>query len=152
MTLWRISRHRELDGAGGLRASARWHTRGRPVVYCAPNPATALLEVLVHAAIDLEDVPAGFRYLEIEVPDSIAIEEAEPEALTRSWRTDLVATRRVGDQWLRSERSALLRVPSVIVPGTWNVLMNPRHPDSGKVRVIRTHQHGLDPRLMRATT
>jgi len=118
-------------------------------VYCAPNPATALLEVLVHAQIDVEDMPADFQYLEIDAPDTLAIENVETIGLGESWRTDQGVTRRLGDQWLQSGRTALLRAPSVIVPATWNVLVNPRHPDSGKIHVVRTHSHGLDPRLLR---
>lgn len=118
-------------------------------MYCAPNPATALLEVLVHAGIDIEDVPVNFRYLEIDAPDTLAVEDVDTGALGQSWRKNLAATRRAGDQWLQSSRTALLRVPSVIVPATWNVLINPRHPDSIQVRVVRTHSHGLDPRLLR---
>ena len=116
--------------------SARWHTAGRRIVYCAPNPATALLEVLVHAEIRIENVPVNLRYLEIEAPDLLAIEEVDVHALGQSWRTDPVATRRAGDEWLQSGRTALLRVPSVIVPATWNLLINPRHPESGQIRII----------------
>jgi RES domain-containing protein len=147
--LWRISRHPGLDGAGGMRASARWHTKGRPIVYCAPNPAGALLEVLVHAEVDIEDLPVSFRYLEIEAPGTLAVDDVDTGALAQSWRTDLPATRRAGDRWLHSNRTALLRVPSAIVPATWNILINPRHPESAQVRVVRTHSHGLDPRLLR---
>ncbi|MBI3680362.1 MAG: RES family NAD+ phosphorylase [Acidobacteria bacterium] len=43
MTLWRVTNHVRLDGGGGLRAPGRWHTRGRRIVYCAPDPAAALL-------------------------------------------------------------------------------------------------------------
>jgi RES domain-containing protein len=118
-------------------------------VYCAPNPATALIEVLVHTEIDIGDVPVNLRYLEIDAPDALAVEDLDTSALAQSWRTDLLATRGAGDQWLQSSRTALLRVPSAIVPATWNVLMNPRHPDSVQVRVVRTHSHGLDPRLLR---
>jgi RES domain-containing protein len=118
-------------------------------VYCAPNPAGALLEVLVHAEVDIEDLPVSFRYLEIEAPDTLAIEDVDTSALAQSWRTDLAATRRAGDRWLQSSRTALVRVPSAIVPATWNVLINPRHPESAQVRIVRTHSHGLDPRLLR---
>jgi RES domain-containing protein len=118
-------------------------------VYCAPNPATALIEVLVHARIDIEDMPVNFRYLEIEAPDTLAVEDVDTGGLAQSWRTDLPATRRAGDQWLQSNRTALLRVPSVIVPATWNVLINPRRPDSGQIRVTRTLSHGIDTRLLR---
>jgi RES domain-containing protein len=146
--LWRISSHVSLDGSGGLRAPGRWHTRGHRIAYCAPNPATALLEILVHAEIDAEDIPVSFRYLEIDVPDSISIETLNVEALPGNRRLNPRATRRAGDEWLRSGRTALLRVPSSIVPMTWNVLLNPRHPDSLQIRIIRVHEHGIDPRLL----
>lgn len=149
MILWRISNHSTLDGSGGLSAPGRWHTVGERIVYCAPNPATALLEVLVHTKIDMEDVPVNFRYLEVEAPDTLAIEDVDAGGLGQSWRTNLAATRRVGDQWLRSGRTALLRVPSVIVPVTWNVLINPRHPESPQLRVIRDHSHAIDLRSFR---
>jgi len=149
VNLWRIGEHATLDGGGGLSVSARWHTAGQRIVYCAPNPATALLEVLVHAAIDIEDIPVSLRYLEIEAPDALAIEDLDAGGLGRSWRTNLEATRRAGDRWLQSTRTALLRVPSVILPATWNVLINPRHPETGQIRIIRTHSHGLDQRLRR---
>lgn len=149
MILWRIGDHSALDGAGALSLSGRWHTAGQRIVYCAPNPATALLEVLVHAEIDIDDVPVNFRYLEIEAPDALAAEDLDTSALADSWRTDLLATRRAGDRWLQSSRTPLLRVPSAVVPATWNVLINPRRPDAAQIRVVRTLSHGLDPRLSR---
>lgn len=149
MILWRVSNHATLDGSGGLSAPGRWHMLGQRIVYCAPNPATALLEVLVHARIDIDDMPVNFRYLEIEVPDNLPIDDEDTGALGQRWQTDLEATRRAGDEWLRSGRTALLRVPSVIVPTTWNVLINPQHPDSAQIRVAHVHHHGIDPRLLR---
>jgi len=115
MTLWRVSNHTSLDGTGGLRASGRWHNRGKRIVYCATNPATALLEILVHAEIDIQDIPVTIRYLEIEAPDSIAIESLDISA-GAGWQPE--KSRRGGDEWLISKRSALLLVPSVIVPAT----------------------------------
>ena len=149
MILWRVSNHATLDGGGGLRTPGRWHTRGRRVVYCAPNPATALLEVLVHAEIDMEDLPTTFGYLEIEAPDSVSATTIFVGARARDWRTNLAVTRHAGDEWLRSGQTALLRVPSVIVPETWNPLINPLHPDATQIRIVRRHHHGIDPRLLR---
>jgi RES domain-containing protein len=146
--VWRISRHLELDGAGGLQAPGRWHTKAQSIVYCAPNQATALLEVLVHAGIDIEDAPVNVPYLEIDAPDELSTEDADMSGLGQSWPASAGETRRVGDQWLKSIRSALLRVPSVIVPATWNILINPRHPEARRIRVIRIHSHALDPRLL----
>ncbi len=149
MILLRVSNHAALDGGGGLRASGRWHSRGRRIVYCAPNPATALLEVLVHAEIDAGDIPIRFRYLEIEAPDSVTIETIDFDSLGSGWQRDPAMTRPFGDGWLRARRTALLRVPSAIVPATWNVLLNPQHPDNAKVRFVRIHEQPIDRRLVR---
>lgn len=147
MTLWRISSYAVLDGSGGMRASGRWHTRGQRVAYCALNPATALLEVLVHLEIDIGETPLTFRFLEIEADDEIAVETADVQTLGPAWPSNVESTRNLGDEWLRSMRTALLRVPSVVVPATWNVLLNPRHPEAARIRVARIHEQGLDPRL-----
>ena len=72
-----------------MSAPGRWHSVGQRIVYCAPNPTTALLEVLVHAKIDIEDVPVNFRYLEIEAPDALAFEDVDTSKLGEWWRTDL---------------------------------------------------------------
>jgi len=146
---WRISNYETLDGSGGLEAEGRWHTAGRRIVYCAPNPATALLEVLAHSKIDLDGAPVTFRYLEIEAPDNISAETVNPEALGPDWQGCEAATQRCGDDWLKSGRSALFRVPSVIVPATWNVLLNPLHPESKQIRVVQIHRHAADQRLFR---
>lgn len=149
MTVWRVSNYVTLDGGGGLRASNRWHTRGRRIVYCAPNPATALLEVLVHNEIDLEDIPVTYQYLEIAAPDTVSVESLDLSALPTSWRESETTTRRMGDTWLDSGRTALLQVPCVIVPRTWNVLLNPLHPDSASVTIQAVHKQVLDFRLLR---
>ncbi len=149
MILWRVSNYASLDGIGGLYASGRWHTRGRPVVYCSQNPATALLETLVHLEIDAEDRPERFRVLKIEVPDEVSRETAEVSSLPEAWMADVIATRGVGDRWLRERRTALLEVPSVLVPETWNVLMNPLHAETAQLSVVAVYDQAFDVRLMR---
>ena len=129
-------------------SSARWHKALRPVVYCAPNPATALLEILVHIEIDLDELPEPLQYLEIEVPDTTSAETFQPDAVGPHWQTDVQATQTAGDEWLKSGRTALLSVPSAIVPATWNVLINPQHRDSACIRVARVHEQAIDPRLL----
>ena len=146
MTLWRLSPHAALDGAGGLVTEARWHTQGHRVIYCASSPASALLEVLVHIEIEPDDLLRPVQYLEIEAPAAISLETADMDHIA-NWRVNESATRALGDDWLDTGRSALLRVPSVIVPVTWNVLINPLHPDSAAIRVLRIHKQAIDPRL-----
>ncbi len=149
MTVWRISNHATLDGDGGLRASGRWHTRGQRIVYCAPNPATALLEILVHAEIELEDLPVTYKYLEIDVPESASREALDTSALGAGWSARSEDRRTIGDEWLQSRRTALLLVRSTIVPATMNILLNPAHSAVSGIKIARTHIHEMDPRLTR---
>jgi RES domain-containing protein len=148
--LWRVSTHATLDGMGGMKSPARWHKIPRPIVYCAPNPATALVEVLVHnRQVEVDDYPDDFQYLEIDVPDTASTQTIETGALGPAWEDDESVTQGIGDEWLRSVRAALLRVPSVIVPATWNVLVNPLHPESAGIQLRHIHRHRFDRRLFR---
>jgi RES domain-containing protein len=122
MVLWRISRHRDLSGIGGLRAAGRWHYAGRAIVYLAETPASALLEVCIHTSAN--DVPPEFTLLKIEGPD-VNIPLVETKELPQDWRTRLEVTRDLGTAWLMKNESVLLRVPSALVPETVNFLFNP---------------------------
>lgn len=147
MVVWRFTQHLALDGRGGLFASARWHTRGREILYCAPNPATALLEVLVNSGVRDAEAFGGFHFLKLDVPDEIAIERVEEGQLPPDWSRHLDLTRAWGDRWLREERSAALLVRSVLVPETFNVLINPRHAEAARIAPLAAFPYPLDPRL-----
>jgi RES domain-containing protein len=147
MLLWRVSKHANLDGRGGLLASARWHSQGSPVVYLATSPAGALLEVLVHLELTPGDFPRSYRLLKAEVSDEVPVPRIEAESLPRGWQFHAAVTRSKGDEWLAALSSALLAVPSALVPETFNVMLNPRHPDAAQVRVLAHRQYGFDPRL-----
>ena len=136
MFLWRISNHSALDGRGGLYAAARWHSQGRAVVYLATSPAGALVEVLVHLELDPQRLPATYRMLKAEAPDQVEVTRIPMASLPRTWRDDLLLTRGKGDEWLSTGQSALLEVPSAILPETFNLLLNPRHPDAERVDVL----------------
>src|SRR4051794_19097231 len=101
---------------GGVLASGRWHTMPKPVIYCADHPASALLEVFVHLGVDPEDIPAGYRMIAIEAPDTASATRIEDAALTPAWRDDAAETRGLGDAWFTGMETPLLDVPSAIVP------------------------------------
>lgn len=149
MVLWRISNHASLAGDGGMRASGRWHTRGHRVVYCSESPAAALLEILVHFEIEIRDLPARYRLLKLYAPDDLVVEDAHASDLPTDWLEQTDITRSLGDRWLQGDRSALLRVPSAVVPDTFNVLLNPRHERASEIRAVRVSEHAIDPRLLR---
>lgn len=138
--LWRLAReaHAALDGEGARRFGGRWNSPGHPVVYCAGSAALAVLEVRVHLDLPLDLLPADYRLFTLKIP-AAAFEDAPPGALAEA--------RRFGDAWLRAGRTAMLRVPSLIVPEAWNVLINPRHPQASRVQIVSHRAFAFDPRL-----
>jgi len=148
MFLWRISNHRTLDGRGGLETSARWHTQGRPIVYLAESVAGALLEILVHLELSPIRLPKSYRLLKVEAPDDFSIEELSATDLGETWINDQTLTRTLGDKWLVSRRTALLRVPSAIAPETFNVLLNSAQEGTRKLRIVSHREYPWDLRLI----
>lgn len=155
MRVWRLAsgEHSRLDGEGAWLFGGRWNSPGVPVVYTATHLALVLLEQLVH--LNPEQLPDRFRAFAIDLPDEATVERAPPSIAI----DDVLHSRRLGDAWARSVRSAALLVPSVIVsavlaPGDLateerNVVLNPRH-SSAPAWQVRETSFRLDPRLRRA--
>lgn len=141
MRLWRISNHADLTGTGGLLVDGRWHRRGRPIVYAADHPATALLETLVH--LDRDHLPMRYQLMEIVgAPDEVP-------ALTppENWAAERTVTQDLGDAWLRAGTTLAVRVPCVLVPEAFNVLINPLHSAARDLIIARTWRAPFDVRL-----
>jgi RES domain-containing protein len=140
MRVWRIcaARHaaKTLTGRGGLLASGRWHSQGRPVVYTSASLSLAALEVLVHVDRDL--LPPGLTQVEIEVPDDVAVSSLGVESLPEGWRLYPAppALRELGERWLAEGATLVLRVPSAVIPQEADYLLNPLHPGISRVAVV----------------
>jgi RES domain-containing protein len=150
MRLWRVSNYTDLSGEGGHRVAARWHDRGRPAVYLAEHPALALLETLVHLDVDPDELPSHYQLLAVEVPDAVAVEEiADTELAARvpDWRNAPQETRQLTRAWFGERRTALLRVPSAILPDAYNYLLNPLHPEAERIAIVARQRVEFDVRL-----
>ena len=147
MVLWRISKHLELNGRGGIFFAGRWHHAGTPVVYLAQSPAGALIEACVHTSAN--DIPPSFTLLKIAGPDLPfdVIETAALETLHSDWPKRVEITRDLGSDWLKTGKTALLRVPSALVPETANYLLNPLHPDASLFQIETSIRYPFDARL-----
>lgn len=148
MIVWRFSHYESLDGRGGLLASARWHTRGREILYCAPNPATAVLEILVHGQVGESAALTRHRFIKLDIPDDVSRDSVDEAQLPTDWSRRISVTRAWGDRWLREGRAAVLTVRSVLVPETYNIIVNPRHPDTARIRRVSSFPYPLDSRLL----
>lgn len=148
LTLWRISNYADLRGVGGVKTAGRWHNRGIPIIYLAESPAVAMLEVLVHLELSADEVPNNYQLLKVEYSQRAGVSRLSTRALVKDWREDLELTRSIGDEWLTSGSSVLLKVPSSLVPNSFNYLFNPRHPLSEKATIISATKHPYDSRFL----
>ena len=130
---------------GASLGGGRWNSVNQFVVYAAEQRSLCLVESLAH----LNSVKrlAPYSMMVSYAPDAISIENLPVGQLDADWQTNQDVTQRAGDEWLRSGRSLLLRVPSVIVPQEFNLLMNPRHSDRTLVRILEIEPFYFDPRL-----
>ncbi|WOK04707.1 RES family NAD+ phosphorylase [Imperialibacter roseus] len=126
---------------------ARWNSKGTFVIYTAGSRSLACLENLVHRSG--EGLDAGFRVMTIEIPDDLAIERAVLNDLPGNWRefSQQVSTRNVGDKWVKSGNTAVLRVPSAIIPQEFNYILNPGHQDFKKIRLLSSEEFSFDRRF-----
>lgn len=148
--VWRLVRKRHaataFSGVGAAKTAGRFNSLGTPIVYTSDSYALAMLEVRVHVAT--------FRGMRDRVAVSAEIDDDLVEVLTAvdlppDWqkRPAPTSTQALGDAWVVSGRSAVLRVPSVVVPEQTNFLLNPEHPDFGRIRIGTPNPLEIDPRL-----
>lgn len=117
--------------------------RWKSVVYASESLALCLAESLVHLPGAL---PRDYVSFKIFVPED-AIEVVATTSLRGRWQSDLLVTRAIGDQWLTEQRTLALAVPSVVLPESTNVLLNPMHTRANELRVIDQQSFTFDPRL-----
>jgi RES domain-containing protein len=145
LRVYRVCRkiHARLDGAGAKQAGGRWNSPGRAVVYMAESVSLAVLENLVH--LSPEDFPVGYVSIAAPIPDSVSI-------LTEAdLRNSLKKTEphELGDHWIDSLASAVLKVRSAVVPAEHIYLLNPLHGDFAKITIVETVPFVFDERLVR---
>jgi RES domain-containing protein len=114
----------------------------------AESVAGALLEVLVHLELSPVHLPKSYRLLKVEVPDDLSVEPLSASALGDTWVNDETLTRTIGDQWLASKRTALLRIPSAVAPETLNVLLNSAHEEARRLKIVSHREYPWDLRLI----
>ena len=121
---------------------------GKLVVYTAESRALALAEILVH----LESAGVLSRYVLFQVEiDESHVAHLDLRDLPKNWRAEPAPKRlqALGDEWLDSNKSAVLRVPSAIVGGEFNYLLNPLHPNFSKLRIHGPERFSIDKRLVK---
>ena len=126
---------------------ARWNSRGYFVIYTAGSRALACLENLVHR--DSEGLKNLFKVIVINIPDEVEITAIEETTMPTDWTKSnkLYQTRQIGNTWLSSLNSCVLKVPSAVIKGEFNFLINPAHPSFLKIQIKAIEEFEFDSRL-----
>ncbi len=147
---WRIIKEKHaataFSGEGAAKTGGRWNSRGVPVVYTSSTKSLAALESLVHL-----NPPVLFKYAAIRIKFDDALLEIMPARnLPADWRAEPPppSSKAVGDGWVWEARSAVLALPSLLISGEPNYLLNPAHPDFKKISIGKPEPFAFDPRLL----
>ena len=118
------------------------------MVYCSEHLSLAALEILVHTRP--VTLPDKFRLFRVVWNDALMTSLKESQ-LPKGWNTEPpgAASKRVGNEWIKNARSAVLALPSVIIPFERTFLLNPRHHDFQNIKITDRGDFILDPRLRR---
>lgn len=147
MLVYRITLEKWSGSLAASGRAARWNSNGRHVIYASWARSLACLENVVHKKG--RGLVGSFKTMLIEVPDTVKVDSIELADLPKDWQ-DFTAyhyCQQLGDAWINGMKSAVLSVPSAIVPQEHNFLLNPLHVDFQKIRLFNTEDFVFDPRI-----
>lgn len=152
MRVFRLSKRKyskELNGKGAAKSGNRWNSKGTEIIYTAESRALAMAEVAVH--LTLATLPSDYVLIEIEIPDNIIIKEIILKELDEDWNNHPPNsnTQKIGDEFIDSIKECILKVPSAVVQGDSNYLINPYHTDFKKIKIIEITDFPFDKRIFK---
>lgn len=150
MTVYRLSREKyryDLSGKGAELYGGRWNSKGVAMLYTSQSRALAFAEVAIHIPVGL--VPKDYFLISIHFPDTAGILKIAVAEMPTDWRSNphSNSTQRIGDQFILESKFLILQVPSAVVPGDFNFLINPTHPQSNDVKIESVEQFEFDSRF-----
>jgi len=150
ISAWRIAKRKHarfaFTGEGARRYGGRLNSPGTTIIYTAGSQSLAVLKILVH--LDAPELLKEYVLFQVGIEDSYIV-DIDAAVLPRNWRAEPAPgkVRRIGDEWVTNATSAVLRVPSTLVPGECNFLLNPRHADTPQMQFSEPISSRFDPRL-----
>jgi len=145
--LARLKYSKSLSGKGAAKSGNRWNSKGVEIIYTAQSRALAMAEVLVH--ISINQLPSDYKMLTIDIPDEINIKTLKASELPKSWSSHppSIYSQEVGDAFIMANKCCVLKVPSVVVYGDFNYLINPYHKDFNRIKIQFVDDFPIDQRL-----
>jgi RES domain-containing protein len=152
ITVWRLLKTRFLqhafDGEGARLYGGRWNSPGEPVVYTSATVSLAVLELF--ANVQRSELLISYSLLSCSFDETLHSEVGLSD-LPSNWRTSPppAELQTIGDAWLRTGRSAVLRVPSAVIEHESNYLLNPAHRDFKRIKRSPAEPFTFDLRLIK---
>lgn len=152
MKVFRLSRKKypaELSGKGAAVYGARWNSPGIEMVYTAESRALAMAEVFVHLSLAM--MPDDYLMLTIDIPATVSIKALNTLSLPEDWADSPYKneTQAIGDHFISSREACILKVPSSVVQGDFNYLLNPYHADFENISIIEINDFIIDRRMIK---
>lgn len=150
MIVFRLSKSvyaSDLSGRGAEKAGGRWNSKGTAMVYTSESRALCTTEIAVHTPLGI--LPLDYVIIAIEIPKTMPIQELKETELPEDWKSlpHSHSTQEIGDAFILAEKFAVIKVPSAVVQGEFNYLMNPAHTDFKKIKVKLIEPFDFDERL-----
>jgi RES domain-containing protein len=152
-TVWRIATDTpdygsdDLSGKGAEITGGRWNRKGTALLNTSQSIALACLETLVHLG---DPLPLNRYLIQIDVPEAAWNARTRFNAAAHvGWDAEPAGLVSLdwGTQWAQSSVALVAEVPSIVVPEESNLLLNPRHPDSGQLVARKIRRWTYDARL-----
>jgi RES domain-containing protein len=149
MIVFRLSKSRfskDLSGRGAELVGGRWNSKGLPMLYTSSSRALCTAEIAVHCPLGI--VPFDYEIIEIEIPET-SIQIIQENQLSGNWKQfpHQNFIKKIGDEFLKKNEFLVLKVPSAVVSGDFNYLINPFHATFSEVKIIKIEKFEFDKRL-----
>ncbi|MCC9165623.1 RES family NAD+ phosphorylase [Pontibacter harenae] len=150
MIVYRLSKARfknDLSGKGAELAGGRWNSKGTAMLYTSESIALCTVEIAVHMPLGI--VPKDYHLVKIEIPAEVTVKELNTAELPADWNSfpHPNASQEIGDAFVQASVFLVMKVPSAVVQGNHNFLVNPHHQEFSKIRVLETVPFEFDKRL-----
>ena len=152
MIVFRLSKEaysQDLSGKGAERTGGRWNSKGVLMVYTSSSRALCTAEIAVHVPLGL--VPSGYSLTTLEISEKFPVEDLDLQLLTENWKSFPYSrvTQQAGDSFIKNRKSLVMKVPSAVVQGDFNFLINPQHEGISEIKIVKTEVFLFDERLFR---
>ena len=152
MIVYRLSKanySKDLSGKGAEKSGGRWNSKGIPMIYTSETRALCTTEIAVHTPLGI--IPLNYEIIQIEISEKAKIHTFNEKELSKDWKSfpHVLSTKEIGDKFIKENKYLVLKVPSAVVQGEYNFLINPGHKNFKQITIKSVESFSFDERLFK---